>query len=98
MARTRKRKPSRGWRTAAPRTVEERRALYRRCGPSAFLEPDRYHPGYSAFPVMSKRTTTCSYDCRGLLAAMRRADQYGHRGVAKKARRAAVRAGCPWAR
>lgn len=88
-----KRNPTKGWGKAAPRTKAEKQRVAKKCGVSkAFLLPKE-----RKFPIVSKRATSCRPDCRALLAAKQRADQYGYASVAKKAQRLAVQAKCPWA-
>ena len=88
----RRRKPAKGWAKAAPQTVTERRALAEKCGiDKAFLLPDQLK-----FPIMGKRSRTCKPDCRGLLTAIRRADQYEYPTVARRARALARKAKCSW--
>jgi hypothetical protein len=79
----------------APKTREERRKLYARCGAKAFLLPDPIDPGKSKFPIMPKHGP-CVIDCRALRVALTRAGQYGYRNVQTKARRLARRARCRW--
>jgi hypothetical protein len=82
---------SKSWRSRAPKTKRERRALLARCGAKAFLQPSKLK-----FPIMAKRGP-CVPDCAGLRAAKSRAAQYGHRTVAKKAEAKGKRASCRWA-
>lgn len=70
------------WRARAPKTRRERRALKRRCGARAFLDPDRL-----MFPVMAKHGR-CVIDCEGARAALSRARQFQHPRFAAKAARA----------
>lgn len=79
-----------GWKAVAPKLVSERRAVMRRCGPSAFLEP-----GKLRFPIVSKHGN-CAIDCRGLRVAKARAAQYGHRSLVAKADRIAANHACAW--
>lgn len=91
-----RRKPAKGWGKVAPKTRSARRRLLARCGRKAFLQPGaKPEPKY---PVVSKYTRDCKPDCRGLLAAKRRADQYDHPSLARKAQRMAKQAGCRWTR
>jgi len=83
----------RGWRKQAPKTLQQRRRLLKKCGREAFLKPDTL-----AFPIMAARTRTCSVSCKGLLAAKARAGQFGHRRLEAKAQRLGERHGCGWAR
>lgn len=93
-----KKKRAAGWRTAAPRTQAETRRLYRHCGPQAFLLPNATDPELSKFPVMSKGSQVCAFDCRGLRSAFSRARQYGQPKVARKALKLARKSACAWAR
>ena len=87
---------TKGWRRSAPKTVQERRTLAKRCGLKAFLKPDRRDPGYSTFPIMSKSSRSCKPDCVGLRTAYSRAKQYHHSRVARRAFSLAKRNGCDW--
>lgn len=91
MPRMYKSQPAKGWGKAAPRTTWERRKLLDRCGRKAFLAPDTL-----SYPVVAAKSRTCRPDCRGLLAAKRRADQYRRPDLARKAQRLAKQARCPW--
>lgn len=86
-------KPSKGWKKAAPRRGSARHALYQKCGSKCFLLPSA-----QKFPICasSKRGGSCKPDCRGLLAAERRARQYKYNNVATRARRMAKSIGCEW--
>jgi len=89
-------KTTRGWGKAAPKPGKERSLLAKRCGFKAFLKPNRKTPGQSKFPIMSKGSTACKPDCRGLRTAYQRADQYGYSGVARRALSLAKKNGCDW--
>ncbi len=68
------------WTKRAPKTLKERRALLARCGAAAFLDPRGLK-----FPIMAK-SGACAVDCAGAEAAYKRARQFHHGEVAKKAR------------
>lgn len=87
---------TRGWHSVAPKTREERRSLYDRCGAKAFLMPNKSNHGKSKFPIMPKHGA-CSVDCRGLRAALTRAGQFKHPKAHAKAKRLAKTAKCHWA-
>jgi RNAse (barnase) inhibitor barstar len=78
------------WSKRAPRTISERRKLLEKYGRRAFLLPDELK-----FPVVDPKTGR--YDCSAILAAFRRARQYGYRDVSQKALALAKRLGCEWA-
>jgi len=77
-----------------------------RCGRKAFLDPDEL-----AYPVMSKGTKKCGFDCAGLQAAYKRGRQQAseaaeggfrkdaqkHNSVARKAHQKGKQLGCRWA-
>jgi hypothetical protein len=79
--------PSRGWAKIAPRKGRERHTMYK-MNKNCFLKPPE------SFPVC--RRGSRKPDCRGILAAYRRAKQYGYYGVAKKAKRLARSRKCSW--
>jgi hypothetical protein len=97
MARTRKR-----WSAIAPKTVGQRRALLKRCGRKAFLDPDNLK-----YPIMAAKGP-CVPNCDGIKAArsrsggqvtiQRKKRKSGKARKAKKihtkAKRASVRAAC----
>jgi len=89
-------KTTKGWRKAAPKTRKEREALFYRCGADAFLAANRENPGMSKFPVMAKRGR-CVVDCRGLRAALTRAQQFEHPAAYRKANSLAKHGKCRWA-
>ena len=85
-------KSTKGWRRRAPHLTSERRALKKRCGAKAFLDPKRLK-----FPIVAKMGG-CAIDCAGLEAAVRRAGQFHHRKVEAKAKRLGKHAACRWAK
>lgn len=99
-----KAKTVKGWSKLAPKTVNERRALLRRCGRKAFLDPDNLK-----YPIMAK-SGPCVVNCKGLRAAKSRAGQQvsittkkrKSSAPAKKLRAKAERIGksaaCHWAK
>lgn len=82
--------PAKGWSKVAPKTKSERESVKQRGGASCFLDPKNLK-----FPVCRK--TDAEFDCRGALAAYRRAKQYGYSDIAKKAINIAKRHSCDWA-
>ena len=85
-------KTVKGWRRASPKNPSDRHALLKRCGRKAFLKPNDLK-----FPIMPKKGQ-CIPDCQGLRAAYARAKQFKHRQIASKAKSAANRVACDWAR
>lgn len=83
---------TRGWARAKPKTEADRRALRKRCGASAFLQPPKLK-----YPIMAK-SGGCVVDCRALRAAKSRAGSRHRRKLEAKADRRARAAGCAWAR
>jgi hypothetical protein len=59
--------PRKKWSQIAPKTVGQRRALLKRCGRKAFLDPDNL-----TYPIMAARGP-CVPNCEGLKAARSRA-------------------------
>jgi hypothetical protein len=86
-------KTTHGWDRSAPKTKGERRALKKRCGRRAFLEP-----GLMKFPVVAKGSRACLPDCRALRVAKQRASAHGYVAARRKAQDIAERVGCRWAR
>lgn len=79
---------TRGWAASAPKPGKPRQVLKRACGDSAFLMPKELK-----FPIVAKcgsgqeeTKCNCKVDCRGVLAALIRARQYGYTNVANAAR------------
>lgn len=70
---------TRGWGDVKPHSRPERQALFDRC-PECFLKPET-----KQFPVCNKKSTDCIPDCRGIVAAKIRANQWKYMDVAKKA-------------
>lgn len=91
---------TKGWAKAAPKTTSQRRAVLARCGRGAFLKIGKSKTGKTKpqFPIVSKGSTNCAPDCRGLRAAKQRASQTGRTALANKATRIAKAAGCAWAK
>lgn len=81
---------TKGWAKHAPKLRSERQALKKRCGAKAFLDPKKL-----GFPVVAK-SGGCKLDCQGILTAMRRAKQFHHPKIAKKAARIGTKAKCHW--
>jgi hypothetical protein len=94
-AEARRARTTKGWAHLTPRKPADRAKLFMRCGPDAFLMPNRANPGHSKFPIMPK-TGPCRIDCRGLRSAKARARQYEHYSVANKADAIARRYSCSW--
>lgn len=89
-----------GWSKRSPRTREARRAVKAKCGTSCFLKPSG-DGGAGSFPICRNLKSSrgkCVVDCQGVKAAYTRARQFGHNAVAKKALKAACKAGCGWAK
>lgn len=84
--------PMKGWtKMLSPRTQSERRKLKARCGSKCFLRPST-----NSFPICAKNS--CTYNCKGLLAAKTRARQFKYTSIASKAQRLAREKGCSWAK
>jgi len=77
------------WRPA--KRVTSRRKQLMQWGKKCFLDPNKRKPRY---PVCKAGRVTCE----GLLRAMQRAITQRSRSVARKARAAARRKGCRWAK
>ena len=78
-----------GWAKSAPKRGADRERMLKRCGDSCFLMPNRKSPGKSKFPVCA--VGSCKKDCKGVLSALIRAQQWKHKHpsyakAAKKAR------------
>lgn len=74
---------TRGWAAEAPQRGSERHKLLANCGSKCFLQPGR-----EAFPICPKckgNSCSCSIDCRGVLSAKIRANQWKYPQVAKMA-------------
>ena len=69
-----------GWAAEAPRKGAQRRAMAAACGSECFLDPQN-----EGFPVCS--IFGCNPTCKGINAAYNRARQYGHEGIAQKAKK-----------
>jgi hypothetical protein len=95
-ARATSTRTTKGWAKAAPKTRTERRALFARCGAAAFLQPNRSNPGLSKYPIVGKHGS-CAVDCRGLQTALRRAGQFHHPAIQRKAQAKGRRVACAWA-
>lgn len=80
-----------GWTKVAPKTKSERESIKKRGGENCFLDPKNLK-----YPVCRK--TDAEFDCRGALAAYRRARQYKQYDIAKKALNVAKRHSCDWAK
>jgi hypothetical protein len=72
---------TRGWKILSPKKGRARHAIKAKCGNKAFLLPSE-----EKFPVMTLHAKGCHYDCRGLTAALSRAQQHGYHSVAARAR------------
>ncbi len=85
--------PSFGWSLRAPQKGRARHLLLEKCGNSCFLLPER-----EAFPVCAKYDLKrkCEVDCRGVLSAYRRAQQYKYPDVAERAKTLARSKKCSW--
>ena len=78
-----------GWGKAFPKTRSKRKSMKSRCGSTCFLKPSELK-----YPICSRG---CSPDCRGLLAAYRRARQSNRApSVARRALSIARRKRCSW--
>lgn len=98
---SRKRKsPSRGWAKAAPKRGRERNLMKKQCGSKCFLQPKNLK-----FPVCkssrgrfgkTSNKASCKPDCRGLLSAYRRAQQWKYPAVSRRALSRARKARCSW--
>jgi len=88
-------KPSKGWKKQMPHRGAERELLMKECGPKAFLMPKSLK-----FPVVKasrgKNPSSCTISPKGVLAAYRRAKQYGYPKIAKKAYDLAKKEGFKW--
>ena len=87
MAKSRQ-NPTKGWAKASPSAGKERHRMFKKCGSSCFLLPNKKTPGASKFPVCAKNS--CKKNCKGILAAYVRAREYrkknpSYNKVAKKA-------------
>jgi hypothetical protein len=85
-------KSTKGWARLKPSRKSDRRALKKRCGASAFLDPKKLK-----YPVVAVGGG-CTPDCRGIRSAKARAAQGRHRKLVAKAERLAKRVGCKFAR
>lgn len=81
--------PMKGWAKSSPKTGRQRSAMKKKCGTRCFLKPS-----INEFPICSKNS--CSYSCKGLLAAKTRARQYKYYSISNKAQNRAIRAKCSW--
>jgi hypothetical protein len=102
----RKAKTVKGWGKAAPKTMQQRRALKARCGAKAFLDPKNLK-----YPVMAK-SGPCVVNCQGARAAKARLGQMvstaenagkpkdaaRYRRMQKKADKLGKTAACHWAK
>lgn len=77
----------RNWRSKAPRTARERRAVLRRGGPQCFLDPKGLK--FPVCPRASPRPT-----CQGVNAARLRAQLNRNPRIVKAAERLGFRLGC----
>jgi len=79
-----------------PRRGAERELLMQQCGTKAFLMPKSLK-----FPIVKasrgRSPSSCAISSKGVLAAYRRAQQYGYPKVAKKAYHIAKKEGFKWA-
>jgi hypothetical protein len=78
------------WDDIQPRTKSERQRLKEKCGSNCFLRPSDL-----GYPVCAKGD--CRYNCDGLLAAYKRANQYKATSIARNAKSLAKQGGCGWA-
>lgn len=82
---------TRGWSIVAPHSINERREVYEQCGSQCFVAKPEIKNGRVVklgFPICDTchhHKCTCKIDPRGVKAAFRRARQYGHENIAKKA-------------
>lgn len=79
-----------GWTDRFPRRGKERKELFKKCGSTAFLLPNKANPGQSKFPIFARvasQTETCATNCRGVQSAYSRARQYKYYDVAEMAQR-----------
>ena len=88
------------WSTVKPRNTKERAELMAKCAETCFLRP--HDLGFPICPRCndpycqrclnhdpSLKGRCCQVDCQGLLAAKRRAAQYGYQDIVKKANKLA---------
>ena len=77
--KSRRKSQWKGWK--APKRVSSRREMLDRCGPKCFLIPNYKNP---QFPIC---TSNCKVSKKGVMAAYKRARQWGYNDVASKAAR-----------
>ena len=70
--------PTKGWKKSAPKLLSERRSLKKKCGTKCFLSPKDLK-----FPICKKNS--CKVDCKGLVAAKVRSNQFKYKSIAKRA-------------
>lgn len=73
------------WEQKKPHSMKERRTLFDRCGEDAFLLPKALK-----FPIankIDKKSSSCTYNCRGLKAASSRAGEWKYKNVLEKSKR-----------
>ncbi len=94
--------PSTGWAQRAPQRGRERNRIKQECGNKCFLLPDEL-----AFPVCPvcppNKPCACEYDCRGILAAKVRSNQWKTKNpkyarIARRAQQLGNRQKCKWAK
>ena len=66
-----------GWAKSAPKKGKDRDRMLKKCGDSCFLMPNKKSPGKSKFPVCA--AGSCKKNCKGILSAMVRAEQWKHK-------------------
>jgi len=66
-----------GWAKSAPKKGQDRARMLKKCGDSCFLMPNKKSPGKSKFPVCA--AGSCKKNCKGILSAMVRAEQWKHK-------------------
>jgi hypothetical protein len=77
------------WSKKSPKRGKQRLSLKKKCGVHCFLRPKD-----NGFPICDSK---CNVNCQGLLAAKKRASQYGYEDIKRKAQVIAVKNKCEWA-
>ncbi len=95
-AKSRTARTVKGWARRAPKLRSERAKVYARCGPDAFLVPNKRDPKLSKYPIVRK-SGGCEVDCVGLRVAKARAAQQGRKDLVRKADAIAKCGRCRWA-
>ena len=85
---------TRGWDKVKPKLTTERRLLKSKCGNACFLYPQEN--GFPICPKCKNGRCKCEIDCRGLLSAKIRANQWGYKGIARSANKINKKIECKW--